>query len=130
MMSYRDIRQLQKILLMRKLFVYLLVLKYLGRLIRETDPEGKIITYSYDANGNLVLKTTPDGVTTNYAYDSLNRLTDIIFPDTSQDVTYSYDSTGKVLTMTDQSGTTEYTYDDSNRLITETRTIDGISFAT
>ena len=102
----------------------------LGRLIKETDPEGKVISYEYDSIGNLISKTDATGVTITYTYDSLSRLTDIEYPDTTLNVSYAYDSTGKILTMTDQSGTTEYSYDDSNRLIEEIRTIDGLSYTT
>ena len=101
-----------------------------GRLIKETDPEGKVITYSYDANGNLISKTTPDGITINYSYDSLNRLTDITFPDSTQNISYTYDSTGKIIIMTDPSGITDYIYDDSSRLTTKERMVDGTSFVT
>ena len=100
----------------------------LGRLIKETDSEGKIITYSYDASGNLISKAAPDGITVGYAYDSLNRLTSVNFPDPTQNVSYSYDSTGKVLSMTDPSGTTTYSYDNSNRLLSDTKTIEGKTF--
>ncbi|MBM4146703.1 MAG: hypothetical protein FJ240_10620 [Nitrospira sp.] len=100
----------------------------LGRLTKETDPEENEITYAYDAAGNLISKTDATGVTITYTYDALKRLTTINYPDTTQNINYTYDSTGKVLTMTDQSGTTTYTYDNSNRLISETKSIDGKSF--
>lgn len=102
----------------------------LGRLIKETDTEGKIITYFYDAAGNLVSKTDATGITVNYAYNTLNRLILINFPDSTQNVSYTYDSTGKVLTMSDPSGITAYSYDNSNRLLSETKTNGGISFVT
>jgi len=101
----------------------------LGRLTKETDPEGKIIAYAYDASGNLISKTDAAGVTVTYLYDTLNRLTNINYPASvglsPYSVSYTYDSSGKILTMTDQSGITEYAYDTSNRLIAETKAIDG-----
>jgi RHS repeat-associated protein len=100
-----------------------------GRLIKETDPEGKTITYGYDSNGNLISKTTADSVSISYLYDSLNRLIELQTPN-SELITYSYDSTGKVISISNQSGTTEYSYDNSNRLVTETITIDGIDYVT
>lgn len=101
----------------------------LGRLIKEIDPEGKIITYAYDASGNLVSKTDANGITITYSYDTLNRLIELRTPN-SELITYSYDSAGKVLTMTDFSGTTSYIYDNSNRLTSETKTIEGKTFNT
>jgi RHS repeat-associated protein len=100
----------------------------LGRLTEETDPEGKVLSYAYDASGNLISKTDATGVTITYTYDALKRLVSINYPDTTQNIFYTYDSTGKVLTMTDQSGTTTYTYDNSNRLISEIKSIAGKSF--
>ncbi|MBI4691571.1 MAG: hypothetical protein HY754_15105 [Nitrospirae bacterium] len=65
-MTKSNYQKLIGYLLIRRLISYLLILKYLGRLIKETDPKGKIIAYSYDANGNLITKTAPDGVTISY----------------------------------------------------------------
>jgi len=59
---------------MQRLYVYLLVLKYLGRLIKETDPLNNTITYSYDSKGNLISKTNADGNTITYIYDAIYRL--------------------------------------------------------
>lgn len=42
MMSYRDIRQLQKILLIRKFVAYLIILKYFRNLIEEYDESGQV----------------------------------------------------------------------------------------
>ena len=100
----------------------------LGRLILETDPSGNTIVFAYDANGNLISKTDASGVVINYAYDALNRLTGIVYPDSSQDVSYTYDDSGKVLTMTDQSGLSTFTYDDSGRMVYETHTINDMAY--
>ena len=44
----KNIRQLQQILLMRKIVAYLMVLKYLRNLIKETDEQGQVnIDYIY-----------------------------------------------------------------------------------
>ncbi|MBI5641167.1 MAG: RHS domain-containing protein [Nitrospirae bacterium] len=102
----------------------------LGRLARETDPQGHAMTYSYDAAGNLTTKTDATGITIRYTYDLLKRLTSINYPDPAQNISYTYDTTGKMLTMTDQSGISTYAYDNSNRLIYETKTIDGRGYAT
>ena len=42
MLSYSDIRQLQQILMMRKIVAYLVVLKYLRNLIEEADESGQV----------------------------------------------------------------------------------------
>jgi RHS repeat-associated protein len=44
----------------------------------ETDPDGNVTTYSYDASGNLTSKSNGLGVTTNYLYDSAGDLLETI----------------------------------------------------
>ena len=64
----------------------------------------------------------------------MNRLTRISFPDSTQDVVFSYDQgvngKGRLTAMTDPSGTYTYTYDVFGNLVTETRITGGITFTT
>lgn len=101
-----------------------------GRLIKETDPLGKITVYGYDSAGNMTSKTDAQGVTTTYVYDAAKRLIAIQYPDSALNVSYTYDAVGNVLTMTDPSGTTTYTYDSANRLLSETKQMNGALYVT
>ena len=44
------------------------------RLIRQTDPEGGVVEFRYDPNGNRVLLQDPVGNITTWVYDALNRV--------------------------------------------------------
>lgn len=47
-----------------------------------------------DNVGNLASRTDSRSITTTYGYDALNRMTNVIYPDGTPNVTYSYDLTG------------------------------------
>ncbi|MCU7936939.1 MAG: type IV secretion protein Rhs [Candidatus Thiodiazotropha sp. (ex Dulcina madagascariensis)] len=116
-------------------------------LTRVTDPNGLSTTYEYDGLGNLISQTSPDtgatsytvdeagnrlsqtdarGVTVSYAYDALNRLTSVSYPNSSLNVSYSYDQgangIGQLTRMSDAQGTTDYGYNAYGELISQTRT--------
>ena len=91
-----DIKQLQKILLLQRLVVYLFVLKYLNRVKEITDALDKKTSFTYDANGNLLTVT-----------DAKNQV-----------ITYTYNVRDKVATMIDQLGKVEtYSYDKNDNLV-------------
>jgi len=98
MRRYRDIRQLQKILLIRRLIAYLLVLRYIqalkgadtynsgNQLISENG-----VSYAYDQNGNLTKKTEMDsGKVWLYTYDYENRLIKVIKHEDNEAVVVSF----------------------------------------
>jgi RHS repeat-associated protein len=119
-----------------------------GRVTSQTDPMGRTTTFSYEsgANGgerttvtdplgnvtvynyqNLLLTSkttgfgTPQAATTTYGYDPVTLgLTSVTDPN-GHATSYTYDSTGNVLTRTDPLGqTTSYTYNSFNELATVT----------
>jgi RHS repeat-associated protein len=61
----------------------------------ETDPDGHVTTYTYDANGNLTSKSNGLGVTTNYLYDSAGDLLETIDGDGVATVN-QYDQAGHI----------------------------------
>lgn len=101
-----------------------------GQLATVTDPEGRVLTYSwtgshitgisdgegrsvsfaYDASGNLASATDIDGHSTDYGYSASHQLTSITDPD-GHTLSNTYDSSGRVLTQTDATGaTTSFSY--------------------
>jgi RHS repeat-associated protein len=91
-----------------------------------TYPDSTMETFSYDAVGNLIQKTDADGSTI-FTYNPIYQITDVQYPD--QSVTLTYDVTGNCTTMIDSNGSTSYTYDTRNRLLSETRIIEGESYS-
>lgn len=90
----------------------------LNRLISETDPLQHTSTYGYDFAGNRISMTDPKGATTIYTYDDANRLTDIVYPDST--VHFTYDDGGRRTAMTDLTGTTHWIYNELNQVISVT----------
>jgi len=54
-----------------------------------------------------------------YIYDNENRLIETNYPDSNQ-VLYSYDNNGNLISMTDSTGTSTYMYDELDRLVSST----------
>ncbi|GAA2943046.1 RHS repeat-associated core domain-containing protein [Streptomyces erythrogriseus] len=99
------------------------------------DGNGKVISFTYDDEGNLIkvkppaplgettytydalgrVETVKDGrgVTTVYVYDSRDRVCEV--SSTNFTVTYTHDGDGNVTTRSDASGFTKWEYDKLNR---------------
>ncbi|WP_339674660.1 DUF2235 domain-containing protein [uncultured Zhongshania sp.] len=129
-----------------------------GRVASITDAEGHQTRYFYNGFGDIVMMQSPDtgvllhhydsagnkirtqgGATlaeastvrasTEYRHDLASRLVAIDYPDTGNDVAYSYDSTdaehgrgiGQLTHIKDASGTIDYSYDFLGRLTNEVR---------
>lgn len=98
------------------------------------SPDTGATIYAYDAAGNRTGVTDARGIRTEYFYDALNRLTDISYPDSTLDVSFTYDAgangKGRLTRMTDAVGSVDYVYDARGNLISETRTISGTQYIT
>lgn len=83
---------------------------------------------SYDGAGNVLKRMDGRGVETDYVYDDPeNLITDIQYPlNTAKNIHYTYDSFGRVATMTDGAGSTVYAYDDLDTITSVTRTYTGV----
>ncbi len=115
------------------------------REVTQTDPLGRIVgttravgtadeaileRNSYDGNGNKTSATDAEGKTTRFAYDAANRLsarTDGFGTDDAATTTYAYDTAGNLTEERDaraaalgEPWSVKKTYDDLNRLLTET----------
>jgi len=76
-----------------------------GNVLRETDPQGKVVVRSFDPRNNRLSETEP--------YDPANP------PDPIPTTSYSYDGNDNLLTTTDALGhTTGYTYNTTRQLLT------------
>ena len=87
----------------------------LGNQSKEISPDRGTITYSHDDAGNVTSMTDARGITTSYSYDALNRLIDVSYPNTSENITYAYDigsfAIGRMHQGDDDSGVVLYEYD-------------------
>ena len=122
--------------------VSICVYDYAGRQVKQTNPDGGIITTAYNNNGTINTKTDALGKTTYYKYDGLNRPTKQYTPFAGGKYTYTeviYDKIGNKISESiglesvAQGGvpatllTTSYEYDGNNRVVTRTDAAGGIT---
>jgi len=104
----------------------------MGRVVSSTSPDTGTVTYVYDAAGNPVKKTDALAITTNFDYDFLSRLRGVHFPDSAQDIAYTYDEgaygKGRRSGMTDPTGSTTFSYDNRGRWVKKTATENGVAY--
>ncbi|MCH9651395.1 MAG: hypothetical protein K0U98_24425 [Deltaproteobacteria bacterium] len=82
-----------------------------------TDPQGEVLQYDYDGNGNRQRLTDADGRVTTYGFDALNRVTSVTIP-LAGVTTYSYFRNSRLKRISYPNGTaSEYQYDGANRAI-------------
>jgi YD repeat-containing protein len=105
-----------------------------GNLTTVTGPFAQTLTYTYDASNRVLTMTVPDTGVFHYAYDSLNNLSSVEYPDGKKHVYYygvlaypnllsgivdelgnmyqswTFDSTGRVLTSQNAGGANLTTY--------------------
>lgn len=86
-----------------------------GNMITSRNPVGGTDSYTYDGVGRVISHTDPKGNTVSYSYDGVDRLARVSYPDGSAR-SYSYGCC-RLNSVTDQSGTLTFTYDSTNRLI-------------
>ncbi|MCY9528556.1 wall-associated protein WapA [Paenibacillus alvei] len=80
----------------------------IGRLIQQTDPNKQSKKVYYDANSNVSRTIDKNGQSQTFVYNHLDLLTEAKAAD--ETISYSYDASGKRLSMTDGTGTTTYGY--------------------
>ncbi|WNH46089.1 RHS repeat-associated core domain-containing protein [Xanthomonas hawaiiensis] len=112
----------------------------LGDLTTLTSPDTGSTTYTYDSAGNRATQTDARNIKTSYGYDALNRLTQVTYPTTSLNVSYTYDvsqstcasgetyAVGRLTRMQDGSGSTDYCYDRFGDLVRKVQTTNGKVF--
>ena len=106
----------------------------LGQLTKLISPDTGTTEYTYDLVGNRKTQKDARTITVTFAYDELNRITSKTYPDTSLNVTYTYDTCtngiGKLCTMQDKEGITTNGYDVRGNLITRSRLTNGDTYIT
>lgn len=119
-----------------------------GYLTSITDANGQTAwTISYDGYGRIATRTDAGGNTLTYQYDNLNRITKLIYPDSTyyeytfnkldlasmkdrlgRVTTYSYDANRNLRSVTDPAGhATQYTYYPNDKLNTKTDPNGGVT---
>jgi RHS repeat-associated protein len=132
----------------------------LGQLVSVTDPRGLATTYTisglgdttqqaspdtgtsvttYDVAGNMLTQVDAKNQTTTYTYDALNRVSSVTFHDGSKH-NYTYDSgtygIGRLTGISELDpalapvAQLAYGYDQSGRVVSDARTVNGISYTT
>jgi RHS repeat-associated protein len=110
----------------------------LGRRVRSVDPNLGTWTYTYDDTGNLLSYQDARGVVTTHTYDLLGRLVrrESAPPagsgiEYAGAVSFTYDAgaygKGKQTGMTDPTGSVTMQFDYKDRLVSDTKTIDGVA---
>ncbi|WP_279363246.1 RHS repeat-associated core domain-containing protein [Xanthomonas sacchari] len=112
----------------------------LGDLTKLTSPDTGSTTYTYDSAGNRATQTDARNIKISYGYDALNRLTQVTYPTTSLNVSYTYDvsqttcasgetyAVGRLTRMQDGSGSTDYCYDRFGDLVRKVQSTNGKVF--
>ena len=105
-----------------------------GELVSEASPDRGALAFAHDPAGNVVSRTDGNYVTATYGYDALNRLTSVVFPDSSQNLSYGYDAgtygKGRLTSATDPAGSAGFVHDALGRVTTEDRVTDGVPYQT
>lgn len=93
-----------------------------NRVTQATDNLGRVVTYTYDANGNLSTVTDPAQQVATYTYDASNRLATITDGRGITYLTNTYDASGRVSqqTLADPTAAYQFAYtDDGSGSITQ-----------
>lgn len=91
----------------------------LGRSIGEIDPLGNRKATGYDAVGNIIWRENARGARTTYDFDSMDRLLKVAYPD-QKIASFAYDTVGREISRSGSVGTVIKTWDDLDRLTSET----------
>jgi YD repeat-containing protein len=87
----------------------------LGRTLSQTKA-GLTMSYSHNAVGSRISRTDYKGVTTNYQYDALHRLRNIIYPNASENISFTYDALSRLNTATNYAGVVDFNYTKRNQV--------------
>ena len=88
----------------------------LNRVTSYTDYKGNTVSYGYDEFGNMISLTYPGGKIVRYDYDKMGNIKEVYYDNSSTpEVSYTYDSRGRLTGISNANGTTETrTYNDAS----------------
>ncbi len=90
-----------------------------GRLTNKLDnTQASVLKLTYDANGRIKTRWTPEKGTTTFWRDAVGRVLTNTYPVNPQ-ITFTYDSDGRLTNMVDGIGTTVFSYTPSSQLQSE-----------
>ncbi|HEB29137.1 MAG TPA: RHS repeat protein [Porticoccus sp.] len=92
------------------------------------NPETGVTLFERDSVGNMLSEKVGDSLTTNYLYDEMNRRELIDYPETTPDVTFTYDDDGNLESVANTNSTRVNHYDENGNLIIEDISIEGNSY--
>ncbi len=88
-----------------------------NQLTKINYPTGRSLTYTYNADGQRTKLVSQDGYTVNYSYDTIGRLKTLTNATGQSIISYDYDSAGRLTKETNGNGTyTTYQYDQQSQL--------------
>lgn len=104
----------------------------LGNVKQEVSPDRGATNLDYDAAGNLITRTDARGRTETRTWDALNRPLTVSYSHGGGMLTYTWDSgcaygKGRLCRINDPSGSTSFSYDERGNLVSEARTVGGIT---
>jgi RHS repeat-associated protein len=91
----------------------------LGRQLTQTKA-GSTMAYEYDAVGNRTKRTDYLSQITNYTYDNLNRLTNVTYPDATENITLTYDVISQLTKATKNAQDVSFVYDKRRQVASTT----------
>ncbi len=91
----------------------------LNRVKRTTYPDGRYLEFIYNQKGEISSRRQADGTMINYTYDADGKLLSKSLPG-GETLTYTYDASGRLLTAANNTGVVYFTYDNLNRIASET----------
>lgn len=100
-----------------------------GRLTSQLSPATGITSYQYDNANNLTTSTNARNITTQYQYDHANRVTQINYPNSWEDIIFTYTSAGLLESAIHSSGQSQYFYNGFNEITQQTDSLSGHVFS-
>lgn len=102
-----------------------------------TSPDTGLTSFTYNSGGLRQTSTDARGKTSTHGYDALGRLISVAFPNTAQNLTFTYDTnqpdcspselygTGRLTKMQDESGNTRFCFDRFGREVRKVQAVSG-----
>ncbi len=106
-------------------------------LVKLISPDTGTTIYTYDLASNLITHTDARGITVTHTYDAINRPLTKSFPNSIENVAFSYDSVaggnnglGRLTSVIDHTGSSSYLYNKVGQITKDTKVIFGKVFVT